>query len=279
MAAMPDYFAPAQRSLFPLWPVYDFAAARTLCLLAMGMLFGPRLLAALLELAAMLRRGEVRPRQVPTFLASVLAEWALGTLLSPALMLFQAVFVLASLTGERVPWTAQRREEREVGLGESLTWHWLHIVVALGLTLGSVLVSVQALVWTLPLILPLLGSPFLTMLTASPGLGRLMSRFGLLHVPEDSSRDEALTVFDGPTAEVGSAVATLEDRTECAWHALSVVGSGLLQRVPATRREELRGLLSGGEPVANAEAHACLTDVELLLEALTPKRDPAPGVG
>jgi membrane glycosyltransferase len=265
----PAYFPAAGRTLFPLWPVYDFAAAKGLFLLVMGMLFGPRLVAAGWSYAEMLRAGHSSLRRAPEFLASVIAEWVMGALLAPALMVFQAMFVVTSVVGGRAPWTRQRREERRVSLGEALRRHWLHLLIALGLGGASALVSTQTLIWMMPLVLPLLASPALTMVTASPAVGRLADRFGLLQVPEDRSTDETLTVFDMPPAPaVPRAAATLADRRACAWHALTVIGSGLLQRLPDARRAQLRRRLSAGEELDHADSHACLTDVDMLLDAM-----------
>jgi len=267
-AFVPTYFLPANRTLFPLWRVYDFAAARGLIALTIGILFGPRIVAAGMSLASMLRARTLRLRKLPSFFASLLAEFVMGALLSPALMLFQTMFVLAGVTGERAPWAAQRRGDRRVRLGEALRCHWPHLVFALGLSAAALAVSVPALIWTLPLALPLLAAPFLAVLTSSPSLSRWADAIGLFHVPEDWSEDEMLRVYDAPPGTESSALDVLEDREACALHALTVVGSGLSQRLPETRRAALRRLLCASQPLDRADQHACLTDVELLLEVL-----------
>jgi membrane glycosyltransferase len=272
------YFLEARRTLFPLWPTYDFAAARELFLWMMAVLFGPRLVAAGLALLRMLR-DDVLPRaRAPAFLASVLLEWAMGVLFTPSLMFQQSVFVWNGLVGERDPWKAQRRDEHRVHLREALRLHLPHALAILGLAAASLLVSAQALLWTLPLTLPLLASPLLTTWSSSPALGRWADRLGLLQVPEDWSTAPALTVYDVPPAQEAPAVAApdavralLADREACASHALTVIGSGLVQRLPDARRSELRRRLWSGEPLEESELHSCLTDVELLLGALSPR--------
>jgi membrane glycosyltransferase len=269
----PEYFPSPGRTLFPLWPVHDFAAARGLVTLTMAMLFGPRLIAAAASLVAMLRRGQLPVHRVPAFLVSVLAELCMGILLSPALMFFQATFIVHSAFGERVAWATAHRDERRVRLGEALRRQWSHVLCALALGVAALLVSRQALMWTLPLILPLLASPLLTILTSSVTLGRWADRVGLFQVPEDWSTDETLTVFDTRATLEASAQSALEDRRACAWHALSVVGSGLLRRLPKARRDEVRRRIAAGKPLDKAELQAGLTDYELLLDVLAP---PAP---
>jgi hypothetical protein len=91
---------------------------------------------------------------------------------------------------------------------------------------------------------------------------------GLFQVPEDWSADETLTVFDTRVTLEASAQRALEDRRACAWHALSVVGSGLLLRLPKARQAELRRRIAAGEPLDKAEIQAGLTDYELLLDVL-----------
>ncbi|OFX20485.1 MAG: hypothetical protein A2V77_02360 [Anaeromyxobacter sp. RBG_16_69_14] len=272
----PDYFPPAGRSLFPLWPVHDFAAARGLITLTMAMLFGPRLIAAAASLVAMLRRGQLPVRRVPAFVFSLLGELVMGALLSPALMLFQATFVVRSAFGERVAWATANRDERRVPLGEALHRHWPQVLCALALGAAALLVSRLALIWTLPLILPLLASPLLTMLTSSATLGRWADRLGLFQVPEDWSTNDTLTVFDTRATLEVSAQRALEDRRACALHALSVVGSGLLRRLPKARRDELRRRMAAGKPLDQAELQAYLTDRELLLEVLAPPSSASP---
>ncbi len=267
----PAYFPAAGRTLFPRWPVHDFAAARGLLLLVVGMLFGPRLVAAGWTFAGMLRDHRCWLRRAPAFVASVVAEWILGAALAPALMLFQAMSVAAGVFGQRARWTRQRREDRQVRLGEALRRHAPHVLAALGLGAASALVSSQTLAWMTPLLLPLLASPLLTILTSSPEAARVAERLGLLQVPEDLSSDEMLTVFDRPAAPAApSAITALADRRAWAWHALAVVGSGLLQRLPRARRSELCQRLADGEPLDHGELHACLTDVDVLIGAMAP---------
>ena len=265
----PKYFPEAQHTLFPLWPIYRFADARDLFLMTLGMLFGPRIMGAGWALAEMLRSGKMPWRRVPAFFASLVAEWLMGALLTPALMLFQASFVLAALGGVRVPWNAQRRDERRVALGEALFPHLPHLVSAAVLGIAAYLVSLDTLLWMLPLLLPLAASPLLAVVTSSPGLGRLADRLGLLQVPEDWSTDPSLTVYDRlPRAKESSEV---DPRRAWALHVLSVVGSGLVQRLPEERRRELRWRLCAGLPLDEAARQECLTDVGLLLDALAPE--------
>ena len=273
LRAEPAYF-PAGRTLFPHWPVYDFAAAKGLFLLMVGMLFGPRLVAAGWSFAGMLRGDRSWLRRAPAFVTSVMAEWILGAALAPALMFFQAMSVAAGVFGQRARWTRQRREERQVRLGEALRWHAPHVLAALGLGAASALVSSRTLAWMTPLALPLLASPLLAILTSSPKVARVAERLGLLQVPEDLSSDEMLTVFDRPAAPATpSAITALADRRAWAWHALTVVGSGLLQQLPRARRSELRQRLADGERLDDGELHACLTDVDVLLGAMAPHPD------
>jgi hypothetical protein len=200
-------------------------------------------------------------------------------------MLFQASFVIRSTFGERVPWATARRDERRVRLGEALRRCWLQVASALLLGAVSLVSSPRALLWTLPLLLPLLASPLLAVLTSSESIGRWADRLRLFQVPEDWSTDEALTAFDAAPAPRTSGRATLEDPRACAWHALAVVGSGLLRRLPEARRAELRRRLGAGEPLEPDESQAGLTDVELLLEALAAPAPPGrttpapPGTG
>jgi membrane glycosyltransferase len=224
---LPDYFPPGKGGLFPLWPVHDFEAGRQLLVLTAMLLLGPKLVATFAALASTLRARELPLRRVPALLTSVVVETVLSALLAPTLMVYQAMFVLRVLLGERSTWGAARRSDRVVGMGEAVRRCWIQLVAAAALAGASWWVSPLALVWCLPVAVPLLLAPLLARLTSSDRVGRIGDALGLFQVPEDWSADPVLTVYDLPASEPGPA-APVDDR-EWARHALVLVGSGLVR--------------------------------------------------
>jgi membrane glycosyltransferase len=224
-AALPRYFPQGGLALFPLWPVHDFAAGRQLLALTAALLLGPKLLATAVDLGSMLRERVLPARRVPALLASVVGETVLSMLLAPTLMVYQAAFVARVLLGERAAWASARRSDRTVGLGEALRRCWTQLAVAAALAGASWWVSPLALLWGLPVVVPLLLAPVLAWITSSERLGRLVDALGMFQVPEDWSDDPVLTVYDTPASEPGPAEPA--DERARAWHALVLVGSGL----------------------------------------------------
>jgi len=235
--ALPSYF-PGRLTLFPSWPVHDFEAGRNLLALTAALLLGPKLLATAASLTAMVRARMLPARRLPAMVAGVLAETALSTLLAPTLMVYQAVFVVRILLGERVPWAMARRADRTVGPGEALRRCGMHLACAAALAGASWWVSLQALLWSLPVVVPLLLSPVLAWITSSDRVGRLGDALGLFQVPEDWSTEPTLAVYDRPASRPGPAQPA--DARARAWHALVLVGSGLLRGAPATARPEMQ---------------------------------------
>ncbi len=271
----PTYFREAQRTLFPLWPVYHFHAARELFIMTMAILMVPRAIGAVFSLVEMVSRRELPLRRIPHFLVSVVGEWIMGALLTPALVFFQTTFILSAFTGERIAWNAQKREERRVGITEALVKHAPHMLAAGGLGIVGWFISSQTLLWLLPLIIPLAISPLLSIITSSAWVGRIGDFFRLFWIPEDDSTSNELVVYDEQPGTVQNENVRNDDaRYAWAQHAMSVLGSSLLQRLSETRREELRQRLRSGELLSEADRNDLLTDTQLILEILTAESEP-----
>lgn len=229
---IPQYF-PAERLLFPRWPVHDFAAGRGLLALTAVFLFGPKVLAAVAAAWSMLRAGELSPRRLPSFVASLLLESLLGALLAPTLMVYQAAFVVRTLYGKGVSWAMAHRADRQLGLLEALRHTWLQLLVAALLGGISAWVSLTALLWSLPVVAPLLLSPLLAWFASSRAAQWLAEALDLLQVPEDRSGEPCLAVYDG-----GAAAAARADRQRRqpapeqaqALRLLTLLGSGIAGR-------------------------------------------------
>jgi membrane glycosyltransferase len=153
-----------------------------LWLWTVSMLFLPRVLG----IAAVMIRGEQR-RFGGTWglLKSSALEAVLAVLQSPVRMLAHSLFVLVALTGLKLDWKSPPRE------ATALSWRDaagslapMSIVVAL-LGLGIAAIDASALVWLLPVGLPLLAAIPIAVGTSHIGLGHAMRGRGFLLIPEE----------------------------------------------------------------------------------------------
>jgi membrane glycosyltransferase len=178
----PKYFSgPA---LFPDWPVWYPHWAITLLASTAVVLFLPKLFAVLLivlkDREAHLYGGAGK------LAASVFLEVAVSTLLAPVRMFFHTTFVVTTLLGRRVTWGSQIRSDRETSWGDALRAHWLSMVAAL-LWGGLVHLANPTFFWWIsPVLGPLALGAFLSVFTSGASLGRLLRRWKLLLIPEES---------------------------------------------------------------------------------------------
>ncbi len=149
----------------------------------LSMLFLPRLLG----MAAVLVQGEQR-RYGGTLglVKSASLESVLAMLQSPVRMLAHSLFVLVALTGIKLDWKSPPRD------AVALRWRDaarslapMSGVIAL-LAVGISLIDPSALVWLLPVGLPLLLAIPMSVMTSRTDLGTAMRRQRWLLIPEES---------------------------------------------------------------------------------------------
>jgi membrane glycosyltransferase len=250
----PVYFPDAKRTLFPEWPVYDFDAAYHLMWLSLGVLFGPRVLA----MCVFLFKHRLGMKAAVATVLSTALEFVMSTLLSPGLMLFQSVFVLTTLFGEKVAWASQARDDRSVSWREALMRHGVHMFAALALATMGALVSDTAFYWQLPLVIGLALSPVLTVVTSWAWLGRVLERYGLLLTPEDRSRHPILSALDGHEddshdLETIDPKEALRDPAFMCVHAQVTALTGMLSFLPDDERRTLWDLVLRDENLSNPQ--------------------------
>jgi membrane glycosyltransferase len=152
--------------------------AWTLCLL-----FLPRILGV----AAIMLRGE--QRQYGGFwglVKSSLLESGMAIVQAPVRMLAHSLFVLVAVTGIKLEWKSPPREAAAVGWRDAAaTLAPMSSVVAV-LAVGVALIDASALMWLMPVGLPLLLAIPLTVLTSQLTLGASLRDRGFLLIPEES---------------------------------------------------------------------------------------------
>ena len=219
-----QYFAPGSFTLFPSWPESRVGEIFSLLTITFGVLLMPKVLAAVLALKdRSLRRGFGGGGRL---LVSLLVEQVFSMLMAPAMMVFHTTFVVTTLAGKPVSWSAQERGDRGIGFAEALWRHKWHVL--LGLTWGAVIlwIAPRYIWWLMPVLAGLVLSVPLTVLTSRAGAGQWMRRRGLLLTPEETHPPHELAelaasmsnpAVDTPMAELcqpelrGASVRLVED--------------------------------------------------------------------
>ncbi len=150
----------------------------TLCLL-----FLPRVLG----IAAVLMRGEQRQYGgVWGLVKSSVLEAGLAIVQAPVRMLAHSLFVLVALTGIKLDWKSPPREANAVPWKVAATQLAPMTLVIAMLAVGVAMIDPSALIWLMPVGLPLLLAIPLTVLTSQIALGTTLRDRGFLLIPEES---------------------------------------------------------------------------------------------
>ncbi|MDI3384140.1 glucans biosynthesis glucosyltransferase MdoH [Xenophilus aerolatus] len=150
----------------------------TLCLL-----FLPRILG----LTAVIMRGEQKQYGgVASLLKSAVLESAMAIVQAPVRMLAHSLFVVVALTGIKLDWKSPPREAVAVPWREAASrlLPMSGIVAALGVAVA--LIDASALVWLMPVALPLLLAIPMAVVTSQIALGTSMREANFLLIPEES---------------------------------------------------------------------------------------------
>ncbi|MDM0010324.1 glucans biosynthesis glucosyltransferase MdoH [Variovorax sp. J22G73] len=150
----------------------------TLCLL-----FLPRVLG----IAAVLMRGEQRQYGgVWGLVKSSVLESGLAIVQAPVRMLAHSLFVLVALTGIKLDWKSPPREAAAVPWKIAASQLAPMTLVIAMLAVGVAMIDPSALIWLMPVGLPLLLAIPLTVLTSQIALGTTLRDRGFLLIPEES---------------------------------------------------------------------------------------------
>ncbi len=156
----------------------------TLC-----MLFLPRILGIA---AVLIKNEQASFGGTFSLLRSSLLETLIALLQAPIRMLAHSLFVAASLTGLKLDWKSPPREAAAVPWCDALQHFAPMSVVIAMLALGIAAIDARALVWLLPVGLPLLLAIPMTVLTSQVGMGRVMRAKNYLLIPEEAKSPAVL---------------------------------------------------------------------------------------
>ena len=150
----------------------------TLCLL-----FLPRVLGIV---AVLMRREQHQFGGLAGLLKSAALESALAIAQAPVRMLAHSLFVVVALTGLKLDWKSPPREAAAVPWREAAAKLLPMSGVIGALALGIALIDASALIWLMPVGLPLLLSIPLTVLSSRIEFGTRLRERGWLLIPEES---------------------------------------------------------------------------------------------
>jgi membrane glycosyltransferase len=164
-------------------PVYLAVPGSALFVLVMSMVFAPKLATIIDALASAAGRrrygGGVR------LVAGSVGEVGFAMLLAPIMAIAHTVFLAGLLLGRAVVWGSQRRDLHGVHLRDASRHLWPQTLIgAFGFTWLILHAPVGAVVISPFFVGALLAVP-LAILSASPWLGRLVTRAGLWRTPDE----------------------------------------------------------------------------------------------
>ena len=149
----------------------------------LSMLFLPRILG----LAAVLLKGQQNAYGgTASLLRSALLETLIALLQAPIRMVAHSLFVVVAMTGLKLDWKSPPREAAAVPWKHALQQLAPMSLVIVALAAGIALIDASALVWLLPVGLPLLLAIPMTVLTSKVGVGEAMRAQNYLLIPEET---------------------------------------------------------------------------------------------
>ncbi|MDP2450851.1 MAG: glucans biosynthesis glucosyltransferase MdoH [Polaromonas sp.] len=161
----------------------------TLWAWTLSMLFLPRLLGIA---AVLINRQQQAYGGTASLLRSALLETLIALLQAPIRMLAHSLFVLVALTGLKLEWKSPPREAAAVPWRIALQQLAPMSAVIVLLAAGITLIDPSALVWLLPVGLPLLLAIPMTVLTSKVGVGTAMRTNNYLLIPEETKSPAVL---------------------------------------------------------------------------------------
>lgn len=191
--SVPVYFT-SGHTLFPLWPQWRPELALALAGSTAILLILPKLLSVLLIVKA---RRSAQFGSFPRLAASVLLEIVFSTLLAPVRMWFHSKFVLLTLLGRQIGWSAQVRTDAETRWRDAVRQHGVSTVVALAWLAGVAALHWSLVWWLLPIVLALALSVPVSVYSSRVVLGRAFRRRRLFITPEEIEPPELLTQLAG----------------------------------------------------------------------------------
>lgn len=185
---LPVYFS-YRPSLFPDWPTWHPELTIALLTTTGVLLILPKLLSFVLILKNRESGGYGGALRL---LASIVLEIIFSTLMAPIRMWFHSKFVLLTLLGREIKWTAQRRNHSETSWGEAVEHHGFSTLFAVAWLFGAFYWSPILAGWLLPVSAALIFSVPLSVYSSRVALGHAARWLGLFQIPEEVQPPQVL---------------------------------------------------------------------------------------
>lgn len=117
---------------------------------------------------------------------SALLEAGLSMLQAPVRMVAHTLFVLGPLTGVRIDWKSPPREAESIGWAEAARRFAPIGLAALAVLSVAALLNPTAMLWLMPVAVPLVLAVPMIVLTSQEGLGESIRARNLLLIPEEA---------------------------------------------------------------------------------------------
>jgi membrane glycosyltransferase len=119
------------------------------------------------------------------FAVSAIIEIVFSFLLGAVSTIRTSIFMIGLLFGKSITWSGQWRDGDGVSWSLAASALWPQLLFGIYVCGSLAVISLQTLLWSLPLTAGfLLAVPF-TVLTANPTVGRFLRRYGVAGIPED----------------------------------------------------------------------------------------------
>ncbi len=184
-----NYF-PEPYNPYPVWPEWHPDSAFLLLISTLFLLFAPKIVSAVLVIID--RKERHYFGGVASVVGGVLLESVMSVFLAPMRMFSHSVSVLGALLGWKVSWAGQRRDDGRTSWSEAWYQHGAGTIMAMIWIAVSVWIGGAFVFWTLPVSIPLLFGPAISVLLSDAKIGAWLHARGLLLTPEEVDSPEVL---------------------------------------------------------------------------------------
>lgn len=165
-------------------PQFD-SGALILFVVSMSLLLLPKLGSLLIAVRSPQNTGLLGGRL--RLVASVMIEVVASVLLSPIMAIYHSRFVLATLRGTNVKWSAQTRDEQGVAWRDAAKRFGFVTTLSIAVVVALALYAPTFLIWFSPLLAGLILSIPIDVAMGSQWLGSLLRQHRILLIPEETS--------------------------------------------------------------------------------------------
>ncbi len=262
-----SYFDPTV-SLFPIWPISTTFDNAVMFGAVMAVLFAPKAFAAAVVWFDAVRVERFGGRV--GLAASVLLESLASMLLAPVRAVLQTQFVVLTLLGRRVRWTAQERDDVGTPFLTAVSRHWGTTVLGVAWALIAWNFAHDLFWWLLPVTAGMASSILISWFTSRVGPGLGARSMHLFVTPEETNplfllrrlrEENARRHQNDGTPPRDGLVRVLDDPTARAVHLANLPKES--DAVDPLARHQIDGLalrfrLGGPQALSKAEKHELL---------------------